>query len=224
MPVTKRPITKDMFRGDVLQRDYCARYEPTTNTYTFDFIQSTPELEEALKKVEFLRVSSKNIADVEQAIADYIRGLSTGSRSKANNNALSTANSAASEANNENTLSVANSAASEANNENAVSTGNSAASQENNENAESTANSAASEANNQNAQSTGVSAASEASSPAQTVSTNSAIATPVLASSSAKEPLLASSSARKPANTGAGTGLGTVKGGKRKTRKAPRKH
>ena len=75
MSVKESQITKDQFRGDILQRDYSARYDPSTKTYTFDYVVLTPKVEEALNDVTYLRFTSDKIADVEQAISDYIKKM-----------------------------------------------------------------------------------------------------------------------------------------------------
>lgn len=75
MSVKESTITKDQFRGDILQRDYSAKYNPDTKTYEFDYVEVTPELEEALKKITYSRIVSSNIADIENAIANHIKKL-----------------------------------------------------------------------------------------------------------------------------------------------------
>jgi len=70
MPATTTELKQKMdFRGDLLDVKHCVHFDPQTGTYSYDYADLTPEIKTAIETLIFKRISSTNLAEVEEAVS-----------------------------------------------------------------------------------------------------------------------------------------------------------
>jgi hypothetical protein len=68
MSATPVPVSKTEFQGDVLDREFKIVRDANTGEYFFDYVDATPEVKKALDDIQYYRLKSTKLSDIEAAI------------------------------------------------------------------------------------------------------------------------------------------------------------
>lgn len=76
-PAAPVPVSKQDFQGDVLDREFKILRNAKTGEYMFDYVEITPNVKKALDTIQYYRLKSTKLSDIEAAVKARSKGTSS---------------------------------------------------------------------------------------------------------------------------------------------------
>jgi hypothetical protein len=79
-------VSKTEFQGDVLDREFKILRDAKTGEYMFDYVEITPDLKKALDTIQYYRLKSTKLSDIETAVKARANGTASPTNTNINTN------------------------------------------------------------------------------------------------------------------------------------------